>query len=46
MKRRRTKRRLFLAGIFLALLVIAVAGWTVEGARYALRGGRLAPSPS
>jgi hypothetical protein len=27
------RRRLFLTAIFLALLVLAVAGWTVEGVR-------------
>ena len=31
------KRRLVLAGVFAALVVIAVGGWTVEGVRWAVR---------
>jgi hypothetical protein len=30
------KRRLVITGIFFALLLVAVAGWTVQGVRRAL----------
>jgi ABC-type transporter Mla subunit MlaD len=46
MNRRRTKRTLLLAFLFLGLIVLAVAGWTAQGVRRGLAGGggRLAPA--
>jgi hypothetical protein len=32
------KRNLFIGAIVLAVLVLAVGGWTVRGARWALAG--------
>jgi hypothetical protein len=34
------KRRAFFATIFLGLLLVAVAGWTVDGLRWAFTGSR------
>jgi hypothetical protein len=40
---RRTKRRLLFSALVLALFLLAVAGWTVQGVRLAL-GGRPLPA--
>jgi hypothetical protein len=34
------KRTLLIALLALGLIVLAVAGWTVQGIRWTLRGGR------
>jgi hypothetical protein len=34
------KRRFFFAVVLLGLLLVAVAGWTVEGLRWAVTGSR------
>jgi hypothetical protein len=40
------RKKLLLSFLFLGLLVLAVAGWTVQGVRHAaaLAGDRLAPA--
>jgi hypothetical protein len=46
MHRRSLRRTLLLAFLFVGLLLLAVGGWTVQGVRHALGGGRgeLAPA--
>jgi hypothetical protein len=44
----RMKRRLWMLALVLAVVLFAVGGWAVEGARWALTGsrGRTAPVPA
>jgi hypothetical protein len=40
----RRKTRLTLYAIFAGLVLLAAFAWTVQGVRWALSGGRLAPA--
>jgi hypothetical protein len=40
------KRRLLFVVLALAVVLVAVAGWTVEGIRWALTGWRGRPAPA
>jgi hypothetical protein len=44
----RTRRRLWFLALVLAIVLVAVGGWAVEGARWALTGsrGRALPAPA
>ena len=44
MNRRRMRKRLLFGTIFLALVVIALVGWTAQAVRAAAAGPRLAPA--
>lgn len=40
MNKRPMRKKILLSTLFAGLVVIAVAAWTVQGVRYALRPGR------
>jgi hypothetical protein len=40
------KRRLLFFGLALVIVLVAVGGWVVEGARWTLTGSRGRPAPA
>jgi hypothetical protein len=40
------KRRLLFILVATGLILLALAGWTVQGMRWALAGGNAAPTPA
>jgi hypothetical protein len=42
----RMKRRLIFFLLVIGLLLLALGGWTVQGLRFAISGGRRLPQPA